>query len=90
MSTEISNELTYEELAALMKSSAGITADPQRLAADPGTPFAEYGLDSLGLLGIVAELENRRGVTIAGEADSCKTPETFMEVVNTSLKAGAI
>lgn len=90
MSTEISNELTYDELAALMKSSAGITADPERLAAGPDTPFADYGLDSLGVLGIVAELENRRGVTIAGEADSCKTPGAFMDVVNASLKAGAI
>ena len=91
MSTDIGSELTYEQLAALMKSSAGITADPERLAADPGTPFADYGLDSLGLLGIVAELENRSGITISGEADSCKTPGTFMTVVNASLrKDGAL
>jgi minimal PKS acyl carrier protein len=82
--------LTYDELASLMKSSAGITVDPQHLTASPDTPFAEYGLDSLGLLGIVGELENRRGVAVTGEADSCKTPGSFMEVVNASLKAGVI
>ncbi|MFE2432638.1 acyl carrier protein [Streptomyces sp. NPDC059373] len=73
-----------------MKSSAGITVDPQRLTSSPDTPFADYGLDSLGLLGIVGELENRRGVSITGEADSCKTPGAFMKVVNTSLKADVI
>ncbi|MEU6344239.1 MULTISPECIES: acyl carrier protein [unclassified Streptomyces] len=84
----MSKELTYGELAALMKSSAGITVEPTMLAGHPDTPFAEYGLDSLGLLGIVGALENDRGVSIAGDADSCKTPGAFMDVVNHSLKAG--
>lgn len=80
--------LTYQELAALMKSSAGITADAAVLAAGPDVPFAEYGLDSLGLLGIVGELENRHGVAISADADACKTPRAFLDVVNTSLTAG--
>jgi minimal PKS acyl carrier protein len=89
MSNATSNkELTYGELAALMKSSAGITADPDALARHPDIPFAEYGLDSLGLLGIVAELENRRGVAISGDADSCKTPGSFLDIVNASLTSG--
>ncbi|MDI5961735.1 acyl carrier protein [Streptomyces sp. SL13] len=81
-------ELTYEELAALMKSSAGVTVDPAALAAGPDTRFTEYGLDSLGLLGIVGELENRHGIAIDGDADSCTTPRAFIEVVNVSLTAG--
>jgi minimal PKS acyl carrier protein len=84
----MSKELTYGELAALMKSNAGITVDVALLTGHPETPFAEYGLDSLGLLGIVGALENDRGIPIAGDADSCKTPGAFMDVVNTSLKAG--
>lgn len=81
-------ELTYEELAALMKSAAGITADAATLSGSPDVPFTEFGLDSLGLLGIVGELENRHGVAISGDADSCKTPRAFLEVVNASLTAG--
>lgn len=81
-------ELTYDELAALMKSSAGVTVDASALAGSPDTPFTDYGLDSLGLLGIVGELENRHGVAIDGDADSCKTPRAFIEVVNASLTAG--
>lgn len=56
----MSDRLTLEELAALMKK-AGITVDPTELASRPHSAFDEYGLDSLGLLGIVGELENRRG-----------------------------
>ena len=80
--------LTYPELAALMKSSAGVTVEAETLAGGPDTPFTEYGLDSLGLLGIVGELENRHGVPINGDADACKTPRAFLDTVNTSLTAG--
>ena len=81
-------ELNFEGLAALMKSSAGVTVDAATLQASPDTPFADYGLDSLGLLGIVGELENRHGVAISGDADSCKTPRAFLDIVNASLTAG--
>lgn len=84
----MNKELSYDELATLMKSSAGVTVEASVLRADPDTPFAEYGLDSLGLLGIVGELENRYAVAISGDADSCKSPRAFLEVVNASLTAG--
>lgn len=53
--------LTMEDLAALMHKGAGVTADPAAMAARPDADFEEWGLDSLGLLGIVGELENRSG-----------------------------
>ncbi len=87
MKKEVSR-IGYDELAALMKSSAGVTVEAATLADSPDTPFAEYGLDSLGLLGIVGELENRHSVAISGDADSCKTPRAFIDIVNTSLTAG--
>ena len=46
-------QLTYQELAALMKSGAGVSVDPSQMESSPGSAFDEYGLDSLGLLGIV-------------------------------------
>jgi minimal PKS acyl carrier protein len=84
----VKKELNYEELAALMKSSAGVTVEAAVLSAGPDTPFTEFGLDSLGLLGIVGELENRYSVAISGDADSCKTPRAFLDIVNASLTAG--
>ncbi|MBT2482788.1 acyl carrier protein [Streptomyces sp. ISL-94] len=84
----MSDRLTLEELAALMKT-AGITVDPSELASRPDAAFDDYGLDSLGLLGIVGELENRRGRALPTDADRCKTPREFLDLVNSSLMTGA-
>lgn len=80
--------LTMEELATLMKG-AGITVDPAELTDRPDSRFDDYGLDSLGLLGIVGELENRRGRALPADADRCKSPREFVDLVNNSLMTGA-
>ena len=85
----MSDQLTFEELATLMKQSAGITVDPREMANRPDAAFAEFGLDSLGLLGIVGELENRHGRPMPPEADQCKSPHAFLDLVNNSLMTGA-
>lgn len=82
-------ELTVEELATLMKKSAGVVVDPHELERRTDTPFAQFGLDSLGLLGIVGELENRHGRPLPADADRCKTPRDFLDLVNSTLTAGA-
>ncbi|MER5968206.1 acyl carrier protein [Streptomyces sp. NPDC002055] len=82
-------QLTFDELAALMKNGAGITVDPREMETRPAATFADYGLDSLGLLGIVGELENRLGRPMPPDSELCKTPHDFIERVNTSLTAGA-
>ncbi|WP_411102846.1 acyl carrier protein [Streptomyces sp. cmx-4-9] len=84
----MSDRLTMEELAALMKT-AGITVNPAEMADRADAAFDEYGLDSLGLLGIVGELENRRGRALPTDADRCKTPREFLDLVNNSLMTGA-
>jgi minimal PKS acyl carrier protein len=81
-------QLTTDQLAVLMKS-AGITVDPTEMGSRPDTPFDAYGLDSLGLLGIVGELENKYGRALPPDADRCKTPREFLDLVNNSLMAGA-
>ncbi|MGP4000589.1 acyl carrier protein [Streptomyces sp. 8N706] len=82
-------QLTFAELASLMKNGAGISVDPQEMESRPDSTFAEYGLDSLGLLGIVGELENRNGRPMPPDAELCKTPHDFIGLVNTALTAGA-
>lgn len=81
--------LTYTELASMMKRCAGLAVDPMQLELRPDAPFADYGLDSLGLLGIVGALENDYGTSLPAGADTCKTPGQFLDVVNETLKAGA-
>ncbi|KAB1145309.1 acyl carrier protein [Streptomyces luteolifulvus] len=85
----ITTEVTLDELATLMKKAAGITVDPKELKQAADTPFASFGLDSLGLLGIVGELENRYSRPLPPDAERCKTPREFLDLVNNTLKAGA-
>ncbi|MFD3808023.1 phosphopantetheine-binding protein [Streptomyces sp. NPDC058611] len=82
-------QLTIEELAVLMKKGAGVTVDPVAMASRPDSGFDEWGLDSLGLLGIVGELENRHRRPLPPDADRCKSPREFIELVNNSLLAGS-
>jgi minimal PKS acyl carrier protein len=81
-------DLTFDELASLIKKTAGITVAPSALA-NPDATFDEFGVDSLSLLGIAGELQNRYGTPIAEGAEMSKTPRQFLDVVNTSVKAGA-
>jgi minimal PKS acyl carrier protein len=84
----MTDRITVEELAELMKKSAGVTVDVKELRDnDPG--FAALGVDSLGLLGIVGELENRYGTPMPPEAERSKTPRQFLDLVNSALMTGA-
>lgn len=85
----MSDRITVEELSELMKKTAGIAVSPQELAERPDMDFEEIGIDSLGLLGIVGELENRHGVAMPPDAERCKTPRKFLDLVNSTLLAGA-
>ncbi|MFJ8534790.1 acyl carrier protein [Streptomyces sp. NPDC093591] len=88
MTTEVT-QVTVEELAALMKTAAGVTVDPHELASRADATFADFGLDSLGLLGIVGELENRHGRALPTDAERCKSPRAFLDLVNGALATGA-
>ncbi|MFF3504036.1 MULTISPECIES: acyl carrier protein [unclassified Streptomyces] len=85
----MSDRITVEELSELMKQAAGITVAPEELQQRSGTGFDALGVDSLGLLGIVGELENRYGAPLPPDAERCKTPRQFLDLVNSALPAGA-
>jgi minimal PKS acyl carrier protein len=85
----MSDRITVEELAELMKKAAGITVAPQELQQRQDSGFYALGLDSLGLLGIVGELENRYGTPMPPDAEKSKSPRQFLELVNSALLAGA-
>ncbi|MFF4587478.1 acyl carrier protein [Streptomyces sp. NPDC001388] len=85
----MSDRITVEELSELMRKAAGITVPPAELQEQSDTGFDELGIDSLGLLGIVGELENRYGAPMPPDAERCKTPRQFLDLVNSALPAGA-
>ncbi|MFD5270263.1 acyl carrier protein [Streptomyces sp. NPDC058335] len=85
----MSDRITVEELAELMKKSAGITVASDDLQRQYDIGFDALGIDSLGLLGIVGELENRYGTPMPPDAERSKTPRQFLDQVNSALMAGA-
>jgi minimal PKS acyl carrier protein len=85
----MSDRITVEELAELMKKAAGITVAPEELEQRRDSGFDTFGLDSLGLLGIVGELENRYGTPMPPDAEKSRSPRQFLELVNSTLLTGA-
>ncbi|WP_406460557.1 acyl carrier protein [Streptomyces sp. NBC_01622] len=81
--------ITVDELSELMKKAAGVTVSPEDLEQRCDSGFDALGVDSLGLLGIVGELENRHGVPMPVDAERCKTPRQFLDLVNSALTTGA-
>jgi minimal PKS acyl carrier protein len=88
MTEQTTLKVTARELAALMKQTAGVTVDTADLERRIGSGFDAFGLDSLGLLGIVGELEKRYGFVLPEDAEKCKTPADFLKMVNGTLAAG--
>ncbi|WNZ09970.1 acyl carrier protein [Streptomyces sp. 11x1] len=85
----MSDRITVEELSELMKKAAGVTVTPEELRQHHESGFDVLGIDSLGLLGIVGELENRYGTPMPPDAEKCKSPKQFLDQVNSALMAGA-
>ncbi|MFD1660422.1 acyl carrier protein [Streptomyces caeni] len=85
----MSAQITVNELAELMKKAAGVTVSPQELEQQYDSGFDVLGIDSLGLLGIVGELENRHGTPMPPDAERCRTPRQFLDLINSTLMAGA-
>ncbi|MEU6577823.1 acyl carrier protein [Streptomyces sp. NPDC046805] len=85
----MSEQISVEELAGLMKKAAGVTVAPAELEQQAEVGFEALGIDSLGLLGIVGELENRHSTPMPPDAERCKTPRQFLDLVNSTLMAGA-
>ncbi|MFF1453680.1 acyl carrier protein [Streptomyces sp. NPDC058274] len=85
----MSDRITVEELSELMKKAAGVTVASEDLEKQYDSGFDVLGIDSLGLLGIVGELENRYGTPMPPDAEKSKTPREFLDLVNSVLLAGA-
>ncbi|CBG71401.1 MULTISPECIES: acyl carrier protein [Streptomyces] len=85
----MSDRITVEELSELMKKAAGVTVTPEELQRRLESGFDVIGIDSLGLLGIVGELENRYGTPMPPDAEKSRSPRQFLDQVNTALMAGA-
>ncbi|MFE1167842.1 acyl carrier protein [Nocardiopsis sp. NPDC058789] len=71
--------ITLEELVELISASAGVRTDTGTAATQS---FEELGVDSLGVLGIVAEIERRVGRKLGSEAELSPSPTALIAFVN--------
>jgi aromatase len=67
---------------------SGVAVEPQALRDAPATTFPDLGVDSLGVLGVIAECE-RFGIRLGQEAEQCPTPVGLLELVNDRLASAA-
>jgi minimal PKS acyl carrier protein len=80
--------LEPQELAEVITTVAGITVTAQSMADAPTQSFADLGLDSLALLGVVAELGRRYGIPSRAEALECRTPRDLLAFFNDEIRSG--
>lgn len=73
------SSITIEELVELMSVCAGIRTD---VATASTRSFEDLGVDSLGVLGIVAEIERRVGRKLPGDAELSPSPVSLVALVD--------
>ncbi|MBU6532292.1 phosphopantetheine-binding protein [Streptomyces sp. NPDC057245] len=83
-----STALSHETLAEVISRCAGATTDAATLRTARPT-FAELGVDSLGLLGIVAELEQVLGIPLGADAEQSTSPDELLGTANALLRSAA-
>lgn len=82
--------LTIQELGALIERCTGVEVDRDALARNPELTFEDLDVDSLGVMGVVAEL-TRSGVPLGSESESVQRPGDLLHLVNDGLtEAGGL
>lgn len=79
--------LSLPELGELVLAGTGVEADTAALAAAPAT-VEELGIDSLGWLGVVTQLENRYGIDLGDAAETVDSLPDLVVRVNRTLTGG--
>jgi aromatase len=82
----IQSLLSIAELSRMIVTVTGAAIDPQELAGQPDTPFEELEIDSLGVLGVIGELE-RIGYLVEPEAESAVSAQELLNIINASVWA---
>jgi minimal PKS acyl carrier protein len=84
----LSPYLTYEELASIIFRSVGVVVESHQLSSRLMT-FEDIGVDSLGVLSVIRELEHRRRIDLGTmAARDCRTPHQLMARVRDAMATG--
>ena len=74
----MADEFTYDDLKSILTGRVGM--EPDDVPDDPGTTFEAVGLDSLAMVEIQLEVEQRYGFEVTDE--DAATIKTFADAVN--------
>jgi len=78
------SRITIEDQVELMSACAGIRTDVETASTHT---FDELGVDSLGVLGIIAEIERRTGRKLGADAELVPSPAALVSLVNEDSSA---
>lgn len=78
-----------ESLREIVRVKTGVDVDTAALAANPAN-ISELGIDSLGWLGVITEVENRYGIALGSIAETVTGLPELTVVVNNVLGDGAV
>jgi aromatase len=80
---------TRGELSEMVKTVAGVEIDAEQIQQDPQVTFEDLGVDSLGLLGVLAVVERRCGIQIQADIEDCKTFADLEAIIQQAAGADA-
>jgi acyl carrier protein len=76
--------VTLAEFTEILSSSAGVRIAPDLV--DEDTTFADLGVDSLAVLGVIPVLERARQILLPADAENIATITDFLNLVNTTVR----
>lgn len=79
--------LSLDALGEVVRSKTGVDVDTAAIAVRPAT-ISELGIDSLGWLGVISELENRFEITLDSSAESITGLPELVVMVNGTIADG--
>jgi aromatase len=82
----MTNLLTFEEFREMISRCTGVPTTVPDLTDDPKVTFEKLGMDSLGVLGVVTELENKLGISL-DDAAVTAVPADLLRIVHERLLA---
>jgi len=83
----MANLLTFEEFQEMINRCTGLQTTVPELTDDPKVTFEKLGMDSLGVLGVVTELENKLGISLDDATAVSAVPADLLRVVHERLLA---
>lgn len=79
--------LAYNEFLSIIQRCTGVPAEVLATAGDPAVTIEDMGIDSLGLINVLTEVENRYDITLDADGVQC-FPEIYA-LINEQLAPAA-